>query len=510
SVVDLRAGAHRFVNGGLALYDQLHRVILQCMAFHLFACHLHEHRGIGLVRGLHNRPGHLKHLVNTGTPQVAGAVALGTTTTFAILGIVRFAAERLTHPFVFLWRQLRHFPATFTDHAQQPLCQYDLQRHCHHVTGGTHVHEPDRRANGIVGVQRGENHVPRHRGTQSGFHRVLVAHFAHQNHVRILAQRRAQDSGEGQFDLVVDLDLIDAGEPIFNRVFHSDDLALRRVELFECGIERGRLATASRSRNQHHAAWALDDTAQALQHVWRQADSIETEDAAALIQQTHHGRFAVLGRHRRNAHVDLDVPNFYVEAPVLWQPSFRDVQPGHELQPQDHRGGDFRVRFGLHVQHAVDPEADEHLVFLRFDMNVRNAHLDRVLEHGLQQLHHRRILGSGGHPERGKIDGFAELRTEFQSQPADFLGTSIDPVDGLQKQGLADDSQLNIAFQNTIDLIVGEQVGWIGHTYSIKRTGVLQYDRAETPRQRFGQTCGNFRANVEVLEIDIGNLQLPR
>jgi hypothetical protein len=70
-----------------------------------------------------------------------------------------------------------------------------------------------------------------------------IAHFAHQNHVRVLAQRRTQDSGEGQFDFLVDLDLIDAGQPIFDRVFHGDYLALRRIELFECGIERRRLAT---------------------------------------------------------------------------------------------------------------------------------------------------------------------------------------------------------------------------------------------------------------------------
>src|SRR5690349_6464200 len=51
-------------------------------------------------------------------------------------------------------------------------------------------------------------------------------------------QNRAQQVGEIEPDLSLDLDLVDAGELIFNRVFDRDDVARDRVELEQSGVER--------------------------------------------------------------------------------------------------------------------------------------------------------------------------------------------------------------------------------------------------------------------------------
>ena len=80
----------------------------------------------------------------------------------------------------------------------------------------------------VVGVQGGENQVAGQRGLHGDLRRFLVANFADQHHVRVVAQNRAQPAREGQAGLFGNLDLVDALELIFDRVFDGDDLADRR------------------------------------------------------------------------------------------------------------------------------------------------------------------------------------------------------------------------------------------------------------------------------------------
>ena len=80
----------------------------------------------------------------------------------------------------------------------------------------------------VVGVQGAEHQVAGHGGAQADLGRDLVAHLAHQHHVRVLAQSGAQHALEGELDLLVHLHLVQAGQPILDRVFHRDDLALVR------------------------------------------------------------------------------------------------------------------------------------------------------------------------------------------------------------------------------------------------------------------------------------------
>jgi hypothetical protein len=56
---------------------------------------------------------------------------------------------------------------------------------------------------------------------------------------------------------------------------------------------------------------------------------------------------------------------------------------------------------------------------------------------------------------------------------------------------------------------VGGQVGTISHADPKKCAGILEYDRAETARQGFRQSRCDFGANIEMLEVDGGNLKLP-
>ncbi len=54
---------------------------------------------------------------------------------------------------------------------------------------------------------------------------LQIAHFAHHDHVGVLAQDGAQQGGESQPDLRLGLHLVDAVELILDRVLDRDDVA---------------------------------------------------------------------------------------------------------------------------------------------------------------------------------------------------------------------------------------------------------------------------------------------
>jgi hypothetical protein len=59
---------------------------------------------------------------------------------------------------------------------------------------------------------------------------------------------RAQHALEGEIDLLVHLHLVDAGQPVFDRVFDGDDLLFGGVEFVQRGVERRRLAATRSGR----------------------------------------------------------------------------------------------------------------------------------------------------------------------------------------------------------------------------------------------------------------------
>ncbi len=163
------------------------------------------------------------------------------------------------------------------------------------------------------------------------------------------------------------------------------------------------------------------------------------------------------------------------------------------------------------MQHAVDAEADDEPGFLRLDVDVGGAHPDCVLEHGLQQADDRRVFDRGAQPQRGEIDAaIADLLSQLLGQAADLLGAPVDPVDGLQQDAFGDHSELNVALEEAGDLVVGEQVGRIGHCHAVVGATVFQHQGTEAARLRLGQAHGDLGLEVEMLEIDERNLELAR
>src|SRR6266850_6517141 len=233
------------------------------------------------------------------------------------------------------------------------------------------------------------------RSLDGDLRRFLVPNFTNQNHIRIMPQNRAQPLGKGQSGLFRNLDLIDAPQLIFDRVFNRNDLAHRIVNFVERGIEGRGFAAAGRSGDENDSVRQLKHSLERLELALVHAKLLHAQQGGVLPQQPHHHRFTVQHRYYRYTNVHLAVVQPDLDAAILRQPLFRDVQMAQNFDA----GNDGRLKtldLGRHrhvLQYAVDAVADAKFVFERFEVNVRGAKLDGISQHLVHKSYDGGILG---------------------------------------------------------------------------------------------------------------------
>ena len=108
------------------------------------------------------------------------------------------------------------------------------------------IHDPSDGAGGSGCVESSEDQVARFRGGHSRFDGLEVAHFAHKNDIRILAQGPADclsKAGYIDVDFALGDDAFFVGMIILDRILDSDDVRLSvLVDPVDHGGEGGRLA----------------------------------------------------------------------------------------------------------------------------------------------------------------------------------------------------------------------------------------------------------------------------
>ena len=149
--------------------------------------------------------------------------------------------------------------------AHQALRHHAQQTRRHQEGFDPHVHQTRHRANGVVGMQRGEHQM----AGEARLHRDLrgfeIADFTDHDDVRVLAQDSAQGAGEGELYLGVHLGLADAIQVVFDGVFHRDDVVALGIQLRQTGIEGGGLARTRGAGHQNDAVGLMDQMIQPLQ-----------------------------------------------------------------------------------------------------------------------------------------------------------------------------------------------------------------------------------------------------
>ena len=145
-------------------------------------------------------------------------------------------------------RDLRRPLAVQADVPDQPLRQHAVQRRDELIRLDAHVQEPAEHVEDVVGVDRREDQVPGQRGVDRNLRGLVVADLADHDLVGIVPQDRPQPARERQPLLLVDRNLRDAAELVFDRILDRDDLVFDRLDLRQRRVQRRRLAAAGRAR----------------------------------------------------------------------------------------------------------------------------------------------------------------------------------------------------------------------------------------------------------------------
>ena len=256
-----------------------------------------------------------------------------------------------------------------------------------------HVEQAQQRRRRVVRVQRREHEVARLRRLDRDVRGLEVADFADHDDVRILPQERAQGRGEGEPRLLVHVDLVDAGQLDFRRVFGGRDVDAGLVQDVEARVERHGLAAARRAGHEDHPVRAPDRLQQRLLLVGLVAQRLDAELDARRVEDTHDDLLAEERRQRAHAEVDrLGLRQHDLHPAVLRHALLRDVELGDHLDPRGELVLDHERRLRDLHQDAVEAVADAVELLVRLEMDVRDAGVDRVQQDLLQVPDDRRVL----------------------------------------------------------------------------------------------------------------------
>ncbi len=145
-----------------------------------------------------------------------------------------------------------------------------------------------------------------------------------------------RSAGKGKALLLVDRNLRDAADLVFDRVFDGDDLVFVALDLVERGIERRGLAGAGGAGDQHHAVGLANIAAEAAQIVFAKSHHVEREFAELLahrlfVEHAQHGIFAVNCGHDGDAEIDEAALVAHAKTSVLRYAALGDIQLAHDL-----------------------------------------------------------------------------------------------------------------------------------------------------------------------------------
>ncbi len=278
--------------------------------------------------------------------------------------------------------QLAH--EALREHAEQARTQQERL--------DAHVDESRHRRRGVVRVHRGEHQVTRERGLDRNLRGLEIADLADHDHVRVLAQDRAQRFRERQVNFRVHLRLADPGELVLDRVFDGEHVRSGGVDAPERRIERRRLARTRGPGDEQDAVRLVDQLVEARQRLAAHAQPFERELGFGFVEQAQHRAFAVRRRQGGDAHVDRTPADAQRDPAVLRQALFGDVELSHDFQARDQRGVQGLVRLHDFAQRAVDAKAHRAAALVGLDVDVARAVLRRLREQRVEHADDGRVV----------------------------------------------------------------------------------------------------------------------
>ena len=370
--------------------------------------------------------------------------------------------------------------AEIADAAHQTLGEHQVHRGGHQEGFDAHVHQTVDGRRCVVGVQRRQHEVAGERGFDRHFGGFEVADLADQDDVRILAQERTQGRREVEADRFLHLHLVDAGQIEFDRVFGGHDVGFGRVEVRKCGIKRVGFARTGRAGHQHHAVGPVDGGLEFAQRFDLEAELGHVQHQLVFVEQPEHDFFAEKGGEHRDAVVELlllvvDL-GFDLDAAVLRQPFFGDVELRHDLHARSDGFAQAQRRVHHLVEDAVDAVPDAVLLFVGLDVDVGGAAFDGVGEDDVHQAHHGRLVRLLFEGVDIKFFGLVVEHLEIATAPAgtvvevfhdllqlEGVGRAVVAVDRRTDLRLGGEHRLDRVTGHELDVVHREHVGRVQH-----------------------------------------------
>ena len=269
------------------------------------------------------------------------------------------------------------------------------------------------------------------------------------------------------------------------------------------------LPLPGRTRHQNQTVGTRDQKPQPRHDVLGHADRFQPRDAAALVEQTHHHRFAVLHRHRRQPYVDVAAFHARFETAVLRQSFLGNVETGDQLQARHQSGRDARFLNRRFLKNSVYALADAQHQFVGFDVHVGRAHLNRVFHDRLQQPCNRTRRAFFRRSDRRKRKLVVrQFAFEFAGDVDDVACAAVREVEHRQQFAFAHNRERNRLLQLPCEFVVREYVHRVGHAEQQLAVALLQHDRPVAPRVCLRQPSDQRRLEVDVLEVDERNAEL--
>ena len=275
------------------------------------------------------------------------------------------------------------------------------------------------------------------RGLHGDASRLDVADLTDEDRVGILTQDRLEPIGEGHAGQLVDLDLVDRGKDVFDRVLDRHDVDLFAVDRGEGRVEGRGLARTGRPRADHHAVRRSNEPFVHRARFVRHAELLQRQQRARAVEEPQDALLAEHRRGRRHANIEIVSVDRQFDLPVLGAPPFDDVHVRHDLDAA-HQRRRHRLRKRQHlVQRTIGAYAHAHPILLRLDVHVRAAIAHRLLEDEADHLDDRRVLVDCDLGRRRTGLAVPRLRTlgELLERSADLGLVQIGPFDRVRDVG---------------------------------------------------------------------------
>ena len=176
----------------------------------------------------------------------------------------------------------------------------------------------------------------------------------------------------------------------FHRVFDGGDIPSLVIEQLQGGIQRDCLATTRRARRQHHSVGLFYRFMKDILLDIIESQFLDAHLGGSGIQDTQNDFLAEQRRAGTDSEIDALVPGeIELDASILGNTLFRDVQPGHDFEP-GRKPPRHLNRWACDVfEYAIQTVANSITCFIRFEMYIRGGLSDGIQQHFVDETHNR-------------------------------------------------------------------------------------------------------------------------